>query len=90
MLLGVSILLTTVIQHLSVCIASATLLVYDGGTYDAGITTTTVGVAQHDVEGYSYLTLLLCHELLVVLVVPARTYGYICSGSLSLCTYAYI
>ena len=69
-MLIVCILVGGVTVSLSIALQSQALLVYDTGSYDAGIATSYLSTGAQDKDSYSVLFVLLVHETLVLSVVP--------------------
>ena len=62
-----------VVAMLSALLCSTSLLSYDSGTYDAGITTAVLSTSTYDPDAYSLLVVVLVHELLVLCIAPMVT-----------------
>ena len=50
----------------SIGLSTSSMLVYDGGSYDAGIVSVVHSIAWHDMEGYMVLMSVLVHEMLLL------------------------
>ena len=59
-------------MSLSAICSSMSILVYDTGTYDAGIVASVHAVATADRDSYTTIVSVLLQELLVVALLPSR------------------
>ena len=51
---------------LSSAVSSTSMLIYDSGSYDAGIPSTTTSISGNDKDAQGLVLYLLLHEILVV------------------------